>query len=193
MLDLSSVFATFPVLETERFVLRAIRPDDVDDIFTLLSDDRVARYLPDPPYTTVEQAQQRMRRFKNQFEDQIAIPWIISPRETGRLIGTCTLFSILTAHYRAEIGYMILPSWWRKGAVTEVASAVLDYAFDAMNLHSVEARIDPENIASKSLLAKLSFVQEGYFREDFYDIAQEKFADTAVFSLLKAIWLARES
>jgi RimJ/RimL family protein N-acetyltransferase len=41
------------------------------------------------------------------------------------------------------------------------------------------------------VLEKLGFVQEGYFRENFFDPTEQQFSDTAVFSLLKATWLGR--
>ena len=45
MLDLTAAFAAFPVLETERFLLRAVTSDDVADIFRIMSDPRVTRYF----------------------------------------------------------------------------------------------------------------------------------------------------
>jgi ribosomal-protein-alanine N-acetyltransferase len=57
-----------------------------------------------------------------------------------------------------------------------------------MGLHSVEAQIDPANRASRRVLEKLGFVQEGYFRENYYDPVEARFTDTAVFSLLSATW-----
>jgi ribosomal-protein-alanine N-acetyltransferase len=60
-----------------------------------------------------------------------------------------------------------------------------------MGLHSVEAQIHPANSGSRRVLEKLGFVQEGYFRENFYDPVEAGFTDTAVFSLLSAAWTRR--
>jgi ribosomal-protein-alanine N-acetyltransferase len=50
----------------------------------------------------------------------------------------------------------------------EVAKAVLDYGFNTLKLHSIEANINPENIASQKLLEKNGFVREAYFKENFF-------------------------
>ncbi len=63
-------------------------------------------------------------------------------------------------------------------------------ASSTWGLHSVEAQIEPNNTGSRRVLEKLGFVQEGYFRENFF--VNDAFTDTAVFSLLKADWLERD-
>ncbi len=73
----------------------------------------------------------------------------------------------------------------------EAVSTMLTFGFTMMGLHSVEAQMAPENTASRRVLEKLGFVQEGYFRENYYDVRTARFTDTAVFSLLKANWMSR--
>ena len=65
MLDLTAAFATFPVLETERFLLRAVTSDDVADIFRIMSDPRVTRYFGSLPMASPDEARAaRAERFK---------------------------------------------------------------------------------------------------------------------------------
>lgn len=70
----------------------------------------------------------------------------------------------------------------------EAAGAMLRFGFEVMGLYSVEATIDPENHGSRRVLEKLGFVQEGYFRESFYEPHTGRFTDSAVFSLLRSTW-----
>jgi ribosomal-protein-alanine N-acetyltransferase len=64
----------------------------------------------------------------------------------------------------------------------EAIEAVISYGFGVMNLHTIQANVDPRNAASIKLLEKNDFVREAYFKEDhFYN---EAFADTAVYTLL---------
>ena len=56
---------------------------------------------------------------------------------------------------------------------------------------SIEAQIDPANDASRVLLLKVGFTQEGYFRENFYDDSRDQFSDTAVFSLLASDFIEK--
>lgn len=190
MLDLSHAFEHFPTLQTERFLLRAVEADaaDAEALFRLMSDPHVNRYLGQHPMASMAQAVERVQVFQDAFSDESGIAWMIVPRGQTGLIGTCALFNLAHSHFRGEVGYVLAPEWWRGGVMTEVARAVLDFGFGTMGLHSVEAHIDPANDASRRLLEKLGFVQEGYFREDFFHPVEQRFTDTAMFSLIVSDW-----
>lgn len=64
----------------------------------------------------------------------------------------------------------------------EAIQTVIEFGFEKMKLHSIEANINPENIASKKLLEKAGFIKEAYFKENHF--FNGKFIDTEVFSLL---------
>ena len=66
----------------------------------------------------------------------------------------------------------------------EAIEPVIDWGFNTIQLHSIEATVNPDNIASKNILLKNGFVQEAYFKENFYYEGQ--FLDTVIFSLLKS-------
>lgn len=192
MLNLISAFATFPVLKTERLLLRAVTPGDADDIFRIMSDPRVMRYFGVLPMASRAEAVQRADTFQKAFQEQTAIRWAITQREGGPFIGTCGYWRLIKAHFRAELGYELAPEWWGHGIMPEAICAVLTFGFTTMGLHSVEAQIHPANIGSRRVLEKLGFVQEGYFHENYYDPVEDRFTDTAVFSLLQATWLSQE-
>jgi ribosomal-protein-alanine N-acetyltransferase len=78
---------------------------------------------------------------------------------------------------------MILPQYNGQGIVTEAIKAVLEYGFEDMNMHSIEAVIDPDNSASERVLQKNGFIKEAHILEnEYYD---GKFWDTVIYSLLK--------
>ena len=60
--------------------------------------------------------------------------------------------------------------------------AVLNYGFTVMELHSVEANVNPDNAASISLLEKNHFIREACFKENYY--FDGRFLDSAIYSLL---------
>lgn len=190
MLDLTTAFAQFPTLTTRRWILRAPTAHDVEDIYQIMSDPRVIRYFGSLPMTTREQAAERVASFQRAFAEQSGIRWAISEPRSGRLIGTCGYWRIIKPHCRAEIGYELASEWWGQGVMPEALSAVLAFGFTTMGLHTVEAQIHPENGGSRRVLEKLGFVQEGYFRENYFDLVEDRFTDTAVFSLLKRDWLS---
>lgn len=191
MLDLTAAFATFPVLETERLLLRAVTPADAPEMFRLLSDRRVTRYFGQPPMTALDQATERVRRMQSSFQERTGVRWVITSRTDGRFMGACGFWRLLPAHFRAEIGYELAPEWWGHGVMPEAVAAILTFGFTRMGLHSVEAQIHPDNTGSRRVLEKLGFVQEAYFRESYYEPTEDCFTDTAVFSLLKTTWLSR--
>ena len=86
-------------------------------------------------------------------------------------------------HYRAEIGYVLNPAFWKKGIMKEAILAVLGYGFDVMHLHSIEANINPGNAASAGVLEATGFIKEAYFKEDFF--FDGTFRDTIIYSRLK--------
>jgi ribosomal-protein-alanine N-acetyltransferase len=189
MLDLHAAFVTFPVLETERLQLRAVLPDDAECIFRIMGDAQVMRYFGQPPMASLDQALERVSAFDEAFHQQNGIRWAITQRSSGEFMGTCGFWRLIKPHFRAELGYELAPEWWGRGVMPEAAGAALSFGFSAMGLHSVEAQIHPANVGSRRVLEKLGFVQEGYFRENFYDLAERSFSDTAVFSLLKSAWV----
>jgi ribosomal-protein-alanine N-acetyltransferase len=191
MLDLTAAFATFPVLETERLVLRAVTPADATDTFRIMSDPRVIRYFGMLPMDSIEETVQRTDAFQTAFQEQAGIRWGIIHRDSGQFIGSCGYWRLIKQHSRAEIGYDLAPDWWGQGLMPEAIAAALRFGFTAMELHSVEAQIDPANTGSHRVLEKLGFEQEGYFHENYYDPVEARFTDTAVFSLLKADWMKR--
>lgn len=188
MTDINSIFAVFPVLETPRFVLRAVVPEDAPAIFQIMRNPEVLRYFGRPPMATLAEAAEHVARLDQAFREQEGIRWAIVDRTQDQLIGTCGFWRLIRAHFRAEIGYELAQEWWGQGVMTEALAAMLWVGFAQMGLHSVEAQIHPANIGSRRVLEKLGFVQEGYFRENYYEPAESQFTDTVVFSLLQRDW-----
>ena len=92
------------------------------------------------------------------------------------------MYRIIAEHYRAEVGYMLNTGNHQQGIMFEAIQKVIEFGFTNMKLHSIEANINPENIASKKLLEKTGFVREAYFKENYY--FNGRFNDTEIYSLL---------
>ena len=184
------IFGAFPQLETERLILRQLRPDDAEDIFRIYADPQVMRYWSSAPMRSIDQAHRKIKSVIDAFRATEGIRWAITRKGSGRLIGSCGHWRLLKQHFRSEIGYELAPEQWGQGIMPEAVAAILRFGFEHMGLHSVEAQIEPNNQGSRRVLEKLGFVQEGYFRENF--VVEGIFTDTAVFSLLKADWLKRD-
>lgn len=180
MLELN--FNPFPVLETERLLLRQVTMDDAPDVLIMRSDINAMKYIGKPISTTLDDARDLIGRIEDGIESNTAIGWGISLKNNHRFIGTIGFHRIDTSNYRAEIGYMLLPEFWNKGVMSEAMNSVLDYGFKTLKFHSIFANIDPDNLRSAAILKKFNFVKEAYFKENFY--FNGKFTDTEIYSLL---------
>ncbi|MBI5915139.1 MAG: GNAT family N-acetyltransferase [Bacteroidetes bacterium] len=174
-------FTPFPALVTERLLLRKIVPGDLDDLFRLRTNDVVMTYL-DRPKQTLDEIRELIEKTATSAENNEAIAWAITLRERPGVIGDISFWRTIREHHRAEIGYSLHPDSWRQGIASEAMRAVLNYGFQTMQLHSVEANVNPENIASFRLLEKFGFVREAYFRENYHHAG--RFLDSAIYSLL---------
>jgi ribosomal-protein-alanine N-acetyltransferase len=176
-------FHPFKNLETDRLLLRRVSVDDLQEVFALRSNPQAMKYIPRPLTTTEGEALAHIQMINDKIDSNEGINWAITLKGEDRLIGIIGHYRLKPEHYRCEIGYMILPEYNGRGITTEAVKAVLAYGFDDLQMHSIEAVIDPENIASERVLLKNGFVKEAHFIEnEFYD---GRFIDAAIFSLLK--------
>ncbi len=114
--------------------------------------------------------------------------WLINYNST--IIGNFGL-KVDYKNYRAEIGYVLFKDYRKNGHMTNLLPHLLEYAFVTLNLHSIEARINPKNSASKQLLLKFGFIKEAYFKQDYF--YKNSFMDTEAYSLLKTNFVPRET
>lgn len=177
-------FNPFPELTTGRLLLRRLTMEDAPEIFFLRSDPTILQYLSKEPASNMKEAEDFITLINTNIDNNEAILWAIVLKEyPKKTIGTICFWRMLKEHYRAELGYVLNPEYWNKGIMTESIRRILDYGFTILGLHSVEARINPDNIASASVLESTGFTREAYFKEDFFH--RGKFEDTAVYSLVQ--------
>jgi ribosomal-protein-alanine N-acetyltransferase len=176
-------FHPFPILYTERLVLKSITKNDANDIFRMRSDKKIMQFISRPMAASVNDALEYINKIQESLINKYGITWAISLRDNNSsIIGTIGFWRIVNEHYRAEIGYMLSKDFHGRGIMHEAMQPVLDYGFNVMKLHSVEADADPNNIASIKLLQKNNFVREAYLKENYY--FNGEFFDTVIYSLL---------
>jgi ribosomal-protein-alanine N-acetyltransferase len=176
-------FHPFKNLETNRLLLRRVAETDVAEIMELRGNEQTMKYIPRPLVTTTDEALAHVTMINEKIENNEGINWAITIKGNPKLIGIIGHYRIQPENYRCEIGYMVLPEYWGKGIVTEAIKVVLEYGFEDLQMHSIEAVIDPENKASEQVLLKNGFVKEAHILEnEFYG---GKFWDTVIYSILK--------
>ncbi|WP_410220385.1 GNAT family N-acetyltransferase [Pedobacter sp.] len=183
MLELS--LSPFPVLETERLILREHHIDDAKVLFDMRQNEEVMRYIDRERPKTIDDIYAFIRRLNQDFKQGQSLAWVIALKESPQqMIGSIGYWRTDLPNHRAEIGYMLHPGYWRKGIISEALKATIDFGFNEINLHSINANINPGNDASRALLLKHGFIKEAYFRENYY--FNGKFLDSEIYGLLKS-------
>lgn len=183
MLNIS--FSHFPVITTDRLVLRQITDDDAAELFALRSNPVAMKYLDKDPAQSIDDALAFIQRVTDAFANNDGITWAITEKNVGRLVGTIGFWRMDKPHHRAEIGYMLHPDLHGLGLMQEAVTPLLDYALRELKFHTIEGQVNPNNRASIRLLERNGFEREAYFRENYF--WNGKFSDTAVYSLISKI------
>ena len=176
-------FHPFQNIETERLLLRRIDENDVEQVLALRGNPRTMKYIPRPLAKTKEDALEHITMIEDKIVNNTGINWGITIKGNPKIIGIIGHYKISPENHRAEIGYMLLPETNGNGYITEAIKSVVAYGFEQLNLHSIEAIIDPENIASERVLQKNGFVKEAHILEN--ELWEGKYWDTVIYSLLK--------
>lgn len=179
-----------PVLVGSRVVLRAPRPADYLAWKTLRKESRPFLKPFEPRWTEADLAhrvyQARLKRGRDEARQGTDYTFFIFLRDGSRetLVGGITLSNIRRrAAQFANLGYWMGQDFAGKGYMTEAVRLVVAYAFDSLLLHRVHAAFLPHNMASRRVLEKNGFKEEGY-AENYLQI-DGKWADHVLFGLTR--------
>lgn len=154
----------FPLLHTERLVLRELTENDAQAILSCFSNPDVLRHYGQKPLTSLEQVKQIIQNFSNNFKEKHGIKWGISVQGQEEIIGTIGFQDWSVEHKKADISYALFPNSWGQGYAKEAVRKVISYGFQEMNLVRIGAIVFTENEASNKLLEALGFEKEGVLR-----------------------------
>ena len=180
------LFNPFPILETPRLILRQPAPGDAADLFEMRSDPQVMQFIPRPLARTLDDIHDFIGLVNEFAEKSERINWAIESKADHKVVGMVGFVNLKPDHSRAELGYSLTRAWHRRGIMSEAVQAVIRYGFDVLQLHSIEAIIDEQNIPSGALLEAAGFRREAHFIEDFF--YEGRFRNSVHFGLLKREW-----
>lgn len=180
------------MLETERLVLREIRPEDEAAIFSYAADEEVTRYVGFPTHRSIDDTRRYLAEIFRKLQKYPLREWIwaICPKDDPEvLIGTIDIKLTSEEHGHAETEFTLTKSRWGYGLMTEAAREVIRFGFESLGVNRIRAYCRPENIASCRVLEKVDMTNEGVVRESLY--FDGKYHDMKLYAILRRDWDGR--
>ncbi|PVZ19879.1 MULTISPECIES: GNAT family N-acetyltransferase [unclassified Pseudomonas] len=153
-----------PEFLLKRITLRKILPSHLVDVYRALSNPKVIAHY-GVSYSSLTETEEQMRWFERIVAEKSGIWWGISFINHESLIGACGFNDVCHEHRKAQIGYWLMPEYWRQGLLSEALPSMIDYGFSTLRLHPIHAEVEPENESSCALLRKFGFQREGTLRD----------------------------
>lgn len=175
-----------PTLHTARLRLRPFNDSDADALFALHSNAYVLRFWDAPPWGERSRADQFVTTCREIAEAGTGTRLAVDRVSDGAFIGWCSLTRWNSIYASASMGYCFDDAAWGRGYATEAARALLQWAFDTLQINRVQAEADTRNAASARVLEKLGFVREGTLRE--HCVVNGEVSDSWVYGLLRRDW-----
>lgn len=177
----------FPHLETQRLILREITEADAVDLFRIHGNAEHMALFGADPLSTVADARQLVATFAGwRTHANPGTRWALELKERPGLIGTCGLFAWNRNWKKCATGYELAPEATGKGLMCEALAAVFAWGFQSMNLNRIEAQVHERNEASRRLLSRLGFAEEGRLRQVAFWAGRHH--DLLQYSLLACEW-----
>lgn len=176
-----------PVVQHARVTLRAPVMGDYAQWAQLRSTSRTFLEPWEPTWPrddlTRSAFRQRVRRYNRDMRDDYAYAFFTFDHATADLVGGLTLSNVRRGVAQtASVGYWTGMPFSRRGYMTEALTAAVSFAFDSLRLHRIEAACLPDNEASRRLLLRTGFSEEGYARQ--YLKINGRWQDHLLFALL---------
>lgn len=154
----------FPVLKSQKLLLRQIVDGDLENVFKGLSHPDVVRYY-GVSFVTLEATKEQMRFFADLEATETGIWWAVCSLADHSFYGATGFNNLSKSHKKAEIGCWLLPEFWGKGIMPEAMQLISNYGFSDLGLHRIEGFVETENRNCKKAMEKLNFQLEGTMRD----------------------------
>jgi [ribosomal protein S5]-alanine N-acetyltransferase len=158
------------ILETDRLILRELKLSDAEAFFAMDSNPKVHQYLWNKPVQKIEETIEMIEFVRKQYSDNGIGRFAIILKETNEFMGWAGLkFNTEVVNKKVnfyDIGYRLDEKFWGKGYASEATFAWLKYAFETMNIKTIEASAQTENAASNRILQKIGMQNTEQYLED---------------------------
>ena len=177
-----------PVLKGTGVALREVETGDAAALLALLSRDEIAQVIAPPPQS-VPDLQARIEAARVERLDGRGICFAVVPERRAEPVGLFRIREIERGFGSAEWEFVIAPEYWGGGLFFAAAAAVVDFAFDVLTVHRLEARAAVHNGRGNGALRKIGAVQEGVLRRSLQQ--EHGWVDQALWTIISDDWRKR--
>lgn len=160
-------FETFPVLQTPRVTLRALKLDDAEPLLALRSSEEINKFVITKRMQNLEEAKDFIQTCNALYKKEKRIFLVLTNQV--EILGTIVLHRISLARKYAEIGYKLKTEKQQKGFMSEAMTAVLNFGIEQLNLKTIEAYTHKNNLRSIALLKKHHFVFQAHRKDPSFE------------------------
>ena len=172
-------------IQTKRLILRKFRHDDAEPMFkNWAADIDVCRYLTWDAHSDLSVTKAVIERFISGYESDRCYHWVIVLKETGEPVGSISVVLMSETSRWCEIGYCLSKSCWNKGLMSEALFAVMDFLFNKIGFHRIQAKHDVDNLVSGRVMQKCGMRFEGLLREANLQ-KSGRYSDLALYGMVK--------
>ena len=150
-----------PKLETERLVLRRYDESDIDAIYEMITDERVAKYIKFPEITK-DQELEKIKTWIKEADESKYEKWVIERKADGVVVGNIDVNTVVKKHNYCNVGYIIRYAYWGNGYAAEALKVVSDYLLNNRGYYLVECSCNELNTQSSKVMLKAGFKKDGY-------------------------------
>lgn len=174
-----------PMLTNGAVTLRELRLADAPSLLALLGRQEVARFISPPP-TTVEGFERFIAWAQHERAAGRYVCFAVVPQGFDTAIGLFQVRQLTPDFLNAEWGFALGVPFWGTGVFRAAAEKVIEFAFEVIGVHRLEARAAVANGRGNGALAKVGAVREGVLRKSFLRSGQ--YFDQAIWSIVRDEW-----
>ncbi len=176
---------TLPVLSDGVLTLRELKMSDAEALLEQLTSEEVSRFISPPP-TTVDGFQRFIAWAQREREAGRYMCFAVVPDGTDTAIGVFQVSRLDPTFAIAEWGFAIGRAFWGSGVFVAAARLTIEFSFETVGVHRLEARAAVANGRGNGALAKIGAVREAILRRSF--LRRGQYHDQALWSIVRDDW-----
>jgi RimJ/RimL family protein N-acetyltransferase len=174
-----------PVMTGKTATLRELRLSDAPSLLAMLSSEEVARFISPPP-STVEGFERFITWAQTQRMAGTYVCFAVVPAGSDIAVGLFQVRQLEPGFGTAEWGFAVGSGYWGTGIFIECARLIVDFSFEQLGVHRLEARSCVRNGRGNGALRKVGATQEGVLRRSF--LRNGEYLDQVLWSILREDW-----